>query len=357
MAIPTQRPSIALFATIVCVTAACDSTPATEKASTSIASAAKPSAAAPSSSAPAAAEAPAGQPLTDVVDLAVGEQMSCALKKDQSVWCWAVGELAKRTIMVDAARVGVVRGFLCAIQKGGQIACSKPYAGEIIPVPLYRDGVNIVGGPEGYCVDTEDGVLRCGVEDVEAEKVKPPSGLPGLKHPSAFSVGLHYGFGLIESDVWCWDNRKGPGLPKTMAPVEGAKGVAVGRQRACAFTEAGEVWCYDLTAGDKPFDAKPAKLDGWAGVKWLTMSYGKEARDGLCALGADGSVACSELSGDGADARFGAPKPVAGATDVEQLATGAATHSCVRTKKGTVSCWKRGAEAEPVRQAPAKGKP
>jgi hypothetical protein len=292
--------------------------------------------------------------LSGVEDVAVGEQMDCARRKDGSVWCWQDRKGARRSIMVEADKVAVVKGHVCAIQTKGQIACSRPYAGQITEVPLYRDGVTIVGGPEGYCVDTEDGVLRCGVEDVEKKKVKPPSGLPGLKNASGFSVGEKYGCGVVDTDIWCWNNERGPGIPKTMAAVAGARGTAVGRERACVFTEAGELWCYDLSSEDKPHKTQPTKVAGWSGIQKLSMAYSSDQRDRLCALKTDGTVGCSELGGDGASASFAPPTPIEGVADAVQLATGATAHGCARTQAGTVLCWPRDQNrAVEVREAPA----
>lgn len=337
----------------VALLSGCDKSDSSREAS-EVSAAAPTKAEQAASEASASATQPASPLLEGVEDLAVGEQMDCARRKDDSVWCWQDGRGARRSIMVEANKVAVVKGHVCAIQTKGQIACSRPYEGQITDVPLYRDGVTIVGGPEGYCVDTEDGVLRCGVEDVEQQKVKPPSGLPGLKHAKGFSVGEKFGCAVVDSDVWCWNNEKGPGLPKTMAPVAGARGMAVGRERACAFTEAGELWCYDLTSEDNPFKAKPTQVAGWSGIKRLSMAYGSEQRDRLCALRSDGTVACGQLRGSGASATFSPPVPIEGVAHVVQLATGATTHGCARTKAGTVLCWPADQQkALAVRQAPA----
>lgn len=354
-----QRTTALLIPLIACGSA-CDRSSATGSSSSARGTTltAPAASAAGASGSAAKPPEPVGELLDDATELAVGRRMSCALRKDGVVYCWEAGKPARRTIMTKAAKVAVVDGFVCAIQTGGHIACARPYEGELIDVPLYRDGVTIVGGPDGYCVDTEDGVLRCGVEDEQAGTVKPPSGLPGLKHPKAFSVGQSYGFGLVDEDVWAWDNRKGPGLPKTMAAVEKAAGVAVGRERACLFTEPGELWCYDLTAAEDPLGAKPSKIDGWSDVRALSISYGPKVRDLLCALRTDGTVACSRLVGEGPEASFPAPRPLPRARDVAEIGTGAAAHGCVRTGAGAVSCWERESmRLVPVRLAPKSGEP
>jgi len=87
-------------------------------------------------------------------------------------------------------------------------------------------------------------VLRCGVLDPDKREVKAPSGMPGLKDPSAFSIGATLGCGVLDAELWCWNNEKGAGLPRTLKNLKGAVSVAVGRLRGCARTKAGNVWCW-----------------------------------------------------------------------------------------------------------------
>jgi hypothetical protein len=288
------------------------------------------SAAAPSS----AAVAPGGPVLGGIQQIALGMRMDCGRKDDGSVWCWQSGGSAKRLGMDAVKQIAVVDGFVCAISPKGQIACTEAQTGRVIPISLYRDGVVLVGGPSGYCVRTEDGVLRCGVQDPETRDVKAPSGLPGLKDPSAFSIGATVGCGVLDAELWCWNNEKGAGLPRTMKDLKGAATVAVGRLRGCASTTSGEIFCFRAQR-----DAEPRKLEGWQDVTQVAMAYGATEPDRLCGLKRDGSVACGSLGGEGDAAEIGAPTPIDGVSDATELGSGAASHSCARTKAGTVWCW------------------
>lgn len=340
--------TLPLLLAATAMTAACDpSGSVTSPSASATATAAAHATTGPSASAQPekSSEAPL---LTEVEDLALGSSMDCALRKDQTVWCWGDDRVAKPTPAKDAKRIAVVDAFVCVIAVKGQIQCALAKGGEIIPVPLYRDGVTVVGHDDGYCVNTEDGVLRCGLQDREGKTVKPPSGMPGLKDSSAFAIGQTLGFAVLDGAVWGWNNEGGAGVPRTMAAVADAAGVAVGRQRACVHTTKGELHCYRAA-----LDAKPAKVAGWSDIKALSMAYDAKAPDRLCALNPDGTVGCSTLSGEDDSASFPAPKQVAGLKDAVQLGTGSSTDRCARTKAGQVYCWgPTDQQAVPVRVAP-----
>jgi len=301
------------------------------------------SAALPATSATAAA----GPLLSAVEELALGARMDCARKSDATVWCWEPGKPAKRQGISDVQQIAVVQGFVCAIHKG-KIACTDTQTNATTPITLYRDGVVLAGGPDGYCVRTEDGVLRCGLKDAAKNEIKAPSGMPGLKNPSEFAIGPVLGCAVLDADVWCWNNAKGAGIPKTMAPIQNPQGVAVGQELACSNTKEGEVQCYPAA-----LDGKPRKAEGWTEVAALSMAYGPDGRDRLCAMKRDGSVWCAGLKGEGAGVELDTPSRIEGVVDAVALGTGAASHRCARTKSGNVWCWERGqASATAVTEAP-----
>lgn len=304
-----------------------------------------------SSGAASAATAAAASPLLgQVTDVAVGSKTSCARREDGTVWCWSGGSPARQVAgITDVKQVVVVEGYACTLSAKGKLACTDASSGKTWELPVYRDGIIMAGGHETFCVRTEDGVLRGNVLDSATREPKPPQGMPGLKDPRAFAVGWAMGCALVDADLWCWNTEKGHGMPKTMPPIQGARSLATGRQRSCVDTEAGEVWCHAAAVG-----AKAQKLDGWSDVTALSMSYGQDAPDGLCALRKDGSVGCALLAGEGDGATFGAPVAVAGLPKVLQLATGDSVLRCARTESGNVWCWGRdGAPAAPVGVAPA----
>jgi hypothetical protein len=287
------------------------------------------------SSAPTTAPATATAPMLGrIQQLALGGRMDCGRKDDGSVWCWDATSAAKHVAMEATKQIAVVDSFVCAISPKGHIACTETQTGATTPISLYRDGVVITGGPAGYCVRTEDGVLRCGVEDADPHVVKAPSGLPGLKDPSAFALGATLGCAVLDGEIWCWNTEKGAGLPRRLKELKGAASVAVGRLRGCASTTSGEIFCY---RADR--DAVPRKLDGWQDIAQLAMAYGAAEPDRLCALKRDATVVCGLLRGDGDAAEFEAPKPIEAVANAVELGTGAANHSCARTKTGNVWCW------------------
>jgi hypothetical protein len=310
-------------------------------------SAAANSTAAATSSA-AASGAGSGALLTDAEDVALGAARSCVLKKGGAVSCFGDDLLARPTGVSDARQLASVDAFVCIVSAKGKLACVDAATGKRAELPVYRDGVVMVGGTHGFAVRTEDGVLRGGYIDPADPQPKPPSGMPGLKDPTAFALGTTLGCGVLDRTVWCWNTEKGHGMPATMAPVPEARGVAVGRERICVDTAEGEVWCY-------PADrkAKPAKLPGWSGTTALSIAYGDGARDRLCALGKDGAVRCASLEGEGPSASFAAPTAVPGLSPAARLASGASTRSCAITRAGEVWCWgPAAAPPTPVRQAP-----
>jgi hypothetical protein len=331
------KPTAAIFAALA-LTSACskhDDADATARAAGASArgSAAAASATARPSGSAATGEA-SGALLAGIGQVALGARRDCGRKDDGSVWCWGADGAAKHAAMDESKQIAVVDAFVCAISPKGHIACTESETGRVIPISLYRDGVVLVGGPTGYCVRTEDGVLRCGLEDLEKHEVKAPSGLPGLKNPSAFSLGATVGCAVLDGEVWCWNNEKGAGLPRTLKALKGAVSVAVGRLRGCASTTEGELYCF---RADR--DAEPHKLDGWKDLTQLAMAFDAEHPDRLCALTRNGAVVCGALRGEGDAIEIEAPKAIEGVTDAAELGVGAAGHSCARTKAGNVWCW------------------
>ena len=333
---PAKHPAM-IFAALALASACSKHDDADAKARTAGASAPRAAAAASATAGPSGSaanrEAP-GALLGGIAQVALGARRDCGRKDDGSVWCWAADGMAKRAAMEESKQIAVVDAFVCAISPKGHIACTETETGRVIPISLYRDGVVLVGGPTGYCVRTEDGVLRCGLEDVEKHEVKAPSGLPGLKDPSAFSLGATVGCAVLDGEVWCWNNEKGAGMPRTLKALKGAVSVAVGRLRGCASTTQGELYCF---RADR--DAEPHKLDGWKDVVQLGMAFDAAQPDRLCALTRSGSVVCGALRGEGDAIEIEAPKVIDGVSDVAELGVGAASHSCARTKAGNVWCW------------------
>jgi alpha-tubulin suppressor-like RCC1 family protein len=172
--------------------------------------------------------------LTDVAKLYVGGAHACAVKKDETVWCWGAN----------------ARGQL---GDGSTTARSFP-----IKVPL-ANVVEVVTGGRFTCVRLTDGTVRC-AGDVRSDGVKPYTtsfdpvvGLTGVEALRAGSKGL---CAITSAGVKCWglndSDQLGDGTTTdhdtpTAATHFGVGDLTMGEGHAVTF---GTTWAKSIGAND-----------------------------------------------------------------------------------------------------------
>jgi alpha-tubulin suppressor-like RCC1 family protein len=296
--------------------------------------------------------------LHDVVDLAVGQDHTCALVKGGAVWCWGVGDHGQ---LGGAASAGsATPAAVAGVDHVAQIVAGDTSDGE--------------GG--FTCARLDDGRVRCwgasqtGVIGTTADAVPAPTEIAGVDHAVDVAAGEgHACAARDDGHVVCWGrNDKGqagtkiaPSIaPTVVAGVDGAVDVAAGPTHTCARLREGGVRCWgdnsEFQLGDVGAQsASPVVLVGAKDVVELGLGRGH-----TCVRTRDGHVAC--LGGNDRGP-FGYPKTCAvhkehlqggtsgvltvfcatltevdGVSGAVELAHGR-DHACVRAADGGVRCW------------------
>jgi alpha-tubulin suppressor-like RCC1 family protein len=228
--------------------------------------------------------------LTDVVELATGDNHTCARRQDGSVWCWGANE-------------------------SGQLGVDRSTRARPLPAPLPGvSGATALGlGSRHTCVLDAHGAVRClgWRTDLSAQSLPGTIGL---------ALGGLFGCALQEDgSARCWgqndQGQLGDGqrsedgaaletVPRPVRGLEGALAVDASHTHACALLRDGTVRCWG---------------SNWTG----------EVGDGTSAL----RLARTEAT------------PVQGLSNAVQVSAGGScfpqggAHACALLRDGTVRCW------------------
>jgi alpha-tubulin suppressor-like RCC1 family protein len=297
--------------------------------------------------------------LHDVVQLAVGQDHTCALVKGGAVWCWGVGDHGQLGGAVGAG--SATPAAVAGIDHVAQIVAGDASDGE--------------GG--FTCARLDDGHVRCwgssqtGAAGPIADAVPAPTEVAGVDHAIDLAAGEGHVCAVREDGhVVCW-GRNDHGqcgvakptqgvTPTVVAGVTGAVGIAAGPTHTCARLGGGAVRCWgendQYQLGDVGAQtATPVALAGARDVVELALGRGH-----TCVRTHDGAVQCVGGNDRGA---FGYPhtcaltreRGIAGTSGVimsycasltevadvrgaVELAHGR-DHACARMADGSVRCW------------------
>ncbi len=196
--------------------------------------------------------------------IAAGEQHTCAVKTDGTVWCWGLadsGQLGDGTLGdANAVRLHPVQ----VIQGAGMLTGVKAVAaGWFTTCALKTDGTVWCWGQN----DLGQLGINTGGDDTDANSLEPVQVLQGggfLTGVKAIAGGGRH-FCALKTDgtVWCWgydgfaqlgDGTIGTGRYQTrLTPVQvilgsgkmtGVIAIATGGEHTCALRSGGTVWCW-----------------------------------------------------------------------------------------------------------------
>lgn len=262
--------------------------------------------------------------VTDVaqaVQLAAGEDFTCAIVAEGAVRCWGfnlsgqVGDGATYTLssartpvpgVAGAISVAAGRSHACAALADGSVRCwggndsgqlgDGTRTDQLVPVtvPGIDDAVALSAGTNFTCALVADGSVTCwGVNGLgqlgngsRTDSAEPTS-VRGLDDVVALDSQLAMTCAIrADGSVWCWGTggHGDPGIetaPIRIAGVSGASKVAVGEQASCALVDGG-TRCW---RGTSRAWAESATTQDVVDVAMLGPS--------LCTLGRDGKITCS----------------------------------------------------------------
>ncbi|MBN2803723.1 MAG: hypothetical protein JXR91_11555 [Deltaproteobacteria bacterium] len=171
--------------------------------------------------------------MTNIRTMAVGEQNSCAVKKDGTVWCWGYSywwpELDKNML-------------------------TSP-----VQIESLTNIVAIGGRKNSYCVVKENGTILCWGKLIYSDSKsnrRPIKTISSLKNIKSVALSGDWAACAVNTggEVWCWGynnmGRLGDGTTehrKTPVRVKNIKDitqVTMGESHSCALTDKGVVWCW-----------------------------------------------------------------------------------------------------------------
>jgi alpha-tubulin suppressor-like RCC1 family protein len=224
---------------------------------------------------------------TPIVGMSLGEQHSCAINVNDSLYCWGANGLRQAgnetadeyplPNFVDQSVTAVATGsFHTCWVRSGQVLCvgantdgecgQLGAVSQVFPpaTPFGLDGIeatNIVSGTGRHtCLQTDDGWMCWGDNSTGQLGLgfvtdnEPPSFLPEPSSGAwnAISPGTTHTCALAGDRPFCWgDNFSGQlGIPgsSTEFPVPvgltGVKAIDAGSVHTCGYVSPTEIWCW-----------------------------------------------------------------------------------------------------------------
>lgn len=339
------------------------------------------------------ADSNATQPLVNIIQLAVGDNHTCALRADGTAWCWgenARGQLgtgnrsnrsyAVQANLTDAVELVAGQGHTCALRGNGQVLCwgdnsygqlGNGTVADDSTTPVATTGlgqaVSLGTSRLHICAALADGTARCWGRNENGEigsgalgePVRTPTPVAGLD--TVREIGAGDGFTcarLADGTSRCWGagqgNRLGNGsndrqlVPQFVTIPVGVAGVtrtSIDFEHGCALIADGTGACWgrntDGQLGAGVVGPNASDLLLFSAIHPLVDIATGDGHS--CAVRADGSVLCAGRNdrgqlGLGHTTTTSTPTAIAGLGQVKTLALGTAS-SCALIADGTVKCW------------------
>ena len=318
------------------------------------------------------------------VAAARGDQHTCGIRVDGSLWCWGDNAFGQLGIGTQRARAEPARagdpaqswsavaagaGHTCAVDGDGALWCwgdnthgqlgqSDPaYTAWPVPVLDGRVWQSVAAGAAHTCAVTTDHSLWCwGDNGFGQLGAGDSAGAPRPVETQPWervACGAHHTCALaFDNSLWCWGrNHEGQlGVGHTEPVTEPARvdeqrwaSVSLGDAHTCAVRFAGTLWCWGdngsgQLASDLAGTAAPEQVGGQVDWEWVAAGH-----EHNCAVQGNGRLSCWGNNESG-QAGTGVAEPVTGLGPVDTetdwatpVAGGDA--SCGLKDNGTLWCW------------------
>ncbi len=278
--------------------------------------------------------------LTDAVELSAGGQHTCARRAGGTVVCWgsnASGQIGDSTVgtnrlapttvsgLTDAVEIAAGNNHTCARRTGGTVVCWGANANgqlgdntivqKLIPTAVsgLTDAVEISAGDTHTCARRTGGTVVCW----------------GLNGNGQLGDNT-----LVQKLV-----------PTTVVGLAAAAEITVGYRHTCARNTANALYCWGLNTSGQLGDGTvtqrqvPTVITAIAGFTPAELSTGYAS---TCARSTAGAVRCwgdnnyGQL-GDGTLVQHSLPTLISGPANAAELSLGT-FFSCLRRSTGTVAC-------------------
>ena len=340
--------------------------------------------------------------LDPVGRIAAGSEFTCAIKSDDTVWCWGKNDqyqlgsaahagLSDSASPVQASALGggrvpskIVAGarHACVLATDGSVWCwgdsAQGQAGEngttqVDPTAVSLGGTAtmIAAGGSNTCALLSDKSVKCwgqnnsgqlGIGSTDLLAHYTPSVVSSI--PSSFEVAsLDIGTGSVcassaTNEIWCWGKNQygqlGTGATSLTVTTPGrtsslgglALSVTAGAEHTCAVVGAG-LMCFGRNlygqlgqALATMSDATPRAVTVSGSVALATAGEGH-----TCIMMSTGGVQCFGRNDYGQLGRGTTTSPDSLPTAVQGLSSGAidvvagGSHTCAVTPTGEVKCW------------------
>jgi len=286
--------------------------------------------------------------------IGAGSQHACALRDDETLWCWGANGQAQLGVgttadapaparvsgLTEVTAVGAGQTHTCAVTRAAGLYCwGSNTSGELgttegaavsMParVPIVTDPISVSAGVQYTCAVRKSGGVYCWGENNVGQlgqggtnDLSAPVAVTGLVTGAAIAGGSAFACALTtDQAVFCWgddhDGQLGIGsgvvqpLPVAVPGVSHARTVAAGGAHTCAATET-------AATASTPIERH-------------TLCWGADQAGQL---------------GDGVTDDRARPESVAVDLGARALAAGAA-HTCAVAGDGGLWCWGRGSAGQ-----------
>ncbi|HET6613687.1 MAG TPA: hypothetical protein VFG83_16925 [Kofleriaceae bacterium] len=312
--------------------------------------------------------------LTDVTHIAAGYSHVCAIAGAGKVYCWGrndAGQLGNGSTVNVTTPVAVKLPFAatmidagydrtCAAAADGRVACwgkaaGKKNAPSLVPVVVGKvRGLRAISSGLGFsCVAAPKSGVQCfgagdhrelGKENRKAST--KPVKIAGTVGATDVAASWHHACAVVGTKVICWGESPAARLtnrdewtadtqkPRPVAGLPPAREVFSTRDKTCAITVDGHVWCWGHGVLHKHAPAamrQPVIHPSLSKVVGLAIGPVN-----ACALGTDGVMTC--WGAFGAGGIISTPRPIEGMGEVLEIDEGY-QHTCAVRKDHTVACF------------------
>ena len=243
----------------------------------------------------------AHDPAWTVFQISAGAAHACAIRVDQTLWCWGQGsngELGSQPVSSSAtpiqipstqgwAKVSASTGYTCAVRSDGTLWCWGVNSGGQLGVGdrAVRVGATQVGSstdwadvsaaPDHACATKADGSLWCWgnndygqIGDGSTTSTSQPVQVDQGTFWVSVAVGTNDSCAIDDYDqTWCWGantyGQIGDGTqasratPTPLSTLNDISSVSIGTDFACAVDGVQALWCWGHSFGSSPTKVLP----------------------------------------------------------------------------------------------------